>query len=104
MNFPVISLIVETRPNKLLNEIYTYLWNLIEVNRTKLNLNLIELVIVLSNFFLKKKDVTMGMETYISLAFLLSPKKKLLFCKLQLFSQNTHVLHLPEGFFHIQKL
>ena len=41
----------------------------------------------------------MGMDTYISLAFLLLSKKKLLFCKLQLFSENTHVLHVPEGFF-----
>ena len=45
----------------------------------------------------------MGKDTYISLAFLLLLKKKQLFCKLQLFSQNANVLHFPEDFFKYQR-
>ena len=31
------------------------------------------------------------------------PKKKHLFCKLRLFSQNSNIFHFPDNFFHIQK-
>ena len=44
------------------------------------------------------KKVKIGKDTYISLAILLLSKKKYLFCKLQLFSQNADVLLFPEDF------
>ena len=45
----------------------------------------------------------MGKDTFIGLAFILLFKKKYLFCKLQLFSQNTEVLHFPENFYIYQR-
>lgn len=41
-----------------------------------------------------RKDTKMGKDTFISLAFLLLLKKKYLFCKLQLFLQNTDAFHM----------
>ena len=42
-------------------------------------------------------------DTFISLAFLLLPKKNNLFSKLQLFPQNTDALHFPEHFCIFQR-
>ena len=44
----------------------------------------------------------MAKDTFISWSFLLLWKKKHLFRKLQLFSQNTGVLHFPEDFYIYQ--
>ena len=51
-----------------------------------------------------KKDAKVGTDTFISLAFSLLSKKKHLFCKLQLFSQNTDVLHLQIIFAYTKQL
>ena len=48
MNFPVISLVAGTKPNKLMTKFSTYLWNLIGLIGTKLNLILIKPAIVSS--------------------------------------------------------
>lgn len=45
----------------------------------------------------------MGKDTFISLAYFLLSKKKHLFCKLDLFSQNTDIVHFPEDFCRYQR-
>ena len=45
-----------------------------------------------------KKYIRIGKNSFISLAFLLLSTKSHLFWNLQLFPQNTDVLHFPEGF------
>ena len=67
-----------------------------DINCSLLNLNLITLAIARHTFFLKK-DVKIRKDTFSSLAFLLLSKKNL-FCKLQLFLQNTEILHFPGDF------
>lgn len=61
------------------------------------------LEIVSSHFFFKKSNDKMGKDTFISLAYFLLSKKKHLFCKLDLFSQNTDILHFPEDFCRYQR-
>ena len=86
MNFSVMSLLGGATPNKLL----TLSSNLfMKFNRH------------INGLFLK--NCRMGNNTYISLEFLLLSKKKHLFGKLQLFSQNTDVLHFLEEFFIYKK-
>ena len=87
MNLPIISLTVRPRPSKLDTIFLTDIWNLIDVNKTWLNLLLCRHILFFLNY------VTVGKDTFISLAFLLMSKKNNLFSKLQFFPQNTDVLY-----------
>ena len=78
-----------------------------DVNKTCLNLsnliklinwsikliNLIKLVTVSHYTLFLRKYIKIGKDTFNSSVFLLLSKKNNLFCKLQLFPQNTDVLH-----------
>ena len=65
-------------------------------------MKLIKLIIV-SLQFVFFKYIKIGNDPFISVAFLSLPKKNNFFYKLQLFSQNTDIFHVPEGFCICQK-
>ena len=98
MNFSVISLIVRPGPNEPL----TLYFQLICETWSR-EIKLIKLVILSSHLVFFKYIKKIGNDSFISVAFLSLPKKKCFFCKLQLFPQNTDVLHVKEGFCICQK-
>ena len=74
----------------------------IDVN---IDVNLIKLVTVSSHLVFFLNYIKIGEDTLISLAFSLLSEKNHLFCKLQLFPQNTDAFHFhfPKGFCMFQR-